>query len=76
MSGSARGTFILNSTKGTNCSTIKVKGLKDVAAAREFVTVDKALMSEIAMNPSMYYFNVHTKAYSSGAVRGQLGKKK
>ena len=102
MSGSASGTFILNSTKGTICSTIKVKGLTDVAAAhihkgakgvdgppvvtfdtmkfnaaaQECVTVDKALMSEIAMNPSMYYFNVHTKAYASGAVRGQLGKKK
>ena len=101
MSGSAKGTFILNSAKGTVCATIKIKGLKDVAAAhihkgakgvdgppvvtfdtmkfnsasQSCVKVDKALMSEIEMNPSMYYFNVHTKAYSSGAVRGQLGKK-
>lgn len=102
MSGSAKGTFMLNSKKATICTNIKTKGLIDVAAAhihkgamgvdgppfvtfdimkfdsasRDCVKVDKALLSDIEMNPSMYYFNVHTKAYFSGAVRGQLGKKK
>ena len=101
-SGSAKGTFMLNSKKATICTSIKTEGLIDVAAAhihkgamgvdgppfitfdtmkfdsasQDCVKVDKALLSDIEKNPSMYYFNVHTKAYFSGAVRGQLGKRK
>lgn len=102
MSGSSSGTFILNSAKGTLCSTIKTKGLVDVAsshihkgakgvdggvvvtfntmkfnsASQSCVKVAKALLSQIAMNPSQYYFNVHTKTSPGGAVRGQLAKQK
>ena len=36
------------------------------------VKVSHAVLAEIAMNPAGYYFNVHTKAIPSGAVRGQL----
>ena len=50
--------------------------MKFDSASRDCVKVDKALLLDIEKNPSMYYFNVHTKAYFSGAVRGQLGKKK
>ena len=102
MSGSAQGTFLLNSKKATICANIKTKGLTDVAAShihkgakgvdgppfvtfdikkfnsesQDCVKVDRALFSDIEKNPSMYYFNVHTKTYFAGAVRGQLGKKK
>ena len=31
------------------------------------------LLGDISMNPSMYYFNIHTKTFPAGAVRGQLG---
>ena len=50
--------------------------MKFNSAAQSCVKVEKALLSDIGMNPSMYYFNVHTKTYSGGAVRGQLRKKK
>ena len=50
--------------------------LKFNSASQNCVSIDKALLSDISKYPSMYYFNVHTKAYFSGAVRGQLGKKK
>lgn len=36
------------------------------------VKVTNKLASDIAMNPAMYYVNVHTKAFPDGAVRGQL----
>lgn len=50
--------------------------LKFNSASQNCVKVDKALLSAISKSPSMYYFNVHTKDYFAGAVRGQLGKKK
>jgi len=95
---SASGTFVINQSKGTICTTIRTKGLKDIAAAhihkgakgvdggpvvtfdtmkfntRECVKAAPTLLADMAMNPAMYYFNVHTKAFSAGAVRGQLGK--
>lgn len=36
------------------------------------VKVAAKILSAIAMNPSMYYLNVHTAKYPEGAVRGQL----
>lgn len=30
------------------------------------------ILGGITMDPANYYFNVHTKAYADGAVRGQL----
>lgn len=102
MDGSSTGTFILNSTKGTICSTIKTMGLVKVTGShihkgakgvdgavvatfdtmkfnsvpQNCVKVAASLLSEIARRPSLYYFNVHTKAMPMGAVRGQLGKSK
>lgn len=34
--------------------------------------VDRALLSQIAANPQLFYVNVHTEEFPSGAVRGQL----
>jgi hypothetical protein len=42
------------------------------AKAATCVKVDPKILGDIAMNPSMYYFNVHTAKYPDGAVRGQL----
>ncbi len=39
---------------------------------RACATADPALAAEIAGNPGSFYFNVHTPAFSAGAVRGQL----
>ena len=36
------------------------------------VTVTTALASEIAGNPSGFYVNLHTAAFSTGEIRGQL----
>jgi Cu/Zn superoxide dismutase len=38
------------------------------------VKVAHSLLVNIAKNPDMYYFNVHTKVIPSGAVRGQLSR--
>jgi hypothetical protein len=35
-----------------------------------------ALLGMIATTPANYYFNVHTKKYPDGAVRGQLAEGK
>jgi hypothetical protein len=39
-------------------------------------TIDLALGQAILKNPHKYYANVHTAAFPSGAIRGQLGRKK
>ena len=98
---SAKGTFILNKSKGTICSSVTTKGLTNIigshihtgvkgVVAEIVVTIDAlkinevgtscvkvapALLADIAANPSSYYFNVHTKSFPGGAVRGQLVKK-
>ncbi len=38
------------------------------------VSVDKALLKEIAENPGNFYVNVHNAEFPKGAIRGQLGK--
>ena len=43
---------------------------------RSCVSVSGAVAKDIAMNPTMYYFNLHSKLYGGGVVRGQLGAKK
>jgi hypothetical protein len=42
------------------------------AKAATCIKVAPKVLADIAMNPSMYYFNVHTAKYPDGAVRGQL----
>jgi hypothetical protein len=32
----------------------------------------RALVADIAANPSEYYVNVHNKPYPAGEIRGQL----
>lgn len=39
---------------------------------RGCVAADPALVADIATNPAEYYVNVHTAAFGSGAIRGQL----
>ena len=36
------------------------------------VKASAAVLSDIAMKPAAYYFNLHTPAFPAGAVRGQL----
>ena len=38
------------------------------------VTVDKALLREIAQSPAAFYVNVHTTTYPGGQVQGKLAK--
>ena len=40
------------------------------------ISVAPTLMADITNNPALYYVNFHTKAYSAGAIRGQLAASK
>jgi len=42
------------------------------AKAATCVKVAPKVLADMAMNPNMYYLNVHTTKYPDGAVRGQL----
>ena len=44
----------------------------DPGASSGCVAIDVALAAEIQANPRGFYANVHTTAFPSGAVRGQL----
>ena len=44
----------------------------DPGASSGCVKVDTALLADIEAHPRAYYANVHTSAFPSGAVRGQL----
>jgi hypothetical protein len=39
---------------------------------RDCVSVDPALLADIAANPSNYYVNLHNSRFPGGAIRGQL----
>jgi len=45
---------------------------KEIGKGRVCTTASKTLLSDIIANPAGYYYNVHTPAFSAGAVRGQL----
>jgi CHRD domain len=47
----------------------------DPGASSGCVTIDPTLGQAILKNPHKYYANVHTAAFPSGAIRGQLGRK-
>lgn len=99
--GSASGTFILNTAKNTICFTnMKTKGLTDLTGAhihlgasgidgsififfdisnfnkvkQTCMKADHSVLLDISKHPGDYYFNVHTKKFPGGAVRGQLKK--
>jgi CHRD domain len=44
----------------------------DPGASSGCVAIDPALAAEIQANPRGFYANVHTTAFTAGAVRGQL----
>lgn len=43
-----------------------------VTGGRNCAKAKKSLILKIALHPRRFYFNVHTKAYAGGAIRGQL----
>lgn len=100
-SGSASGTFTLNTTKSTICFlNMKKRGLSKITGAHIHLgasgidgsifasfdvsrfnksgsvclKVDRLVLLDIVKYPADYYFNVHTKDFPAGAVRGQLKK--
>jgi hypothetical protein len=43
-----------------------------VTGGAHCVTAPRKLIRKIALHPKRYYFNIHTGAFPSGAIRGQL----
>jgi hypothetical protein len=53
---------------------IPLKAFRFNAQGRTCQKVNAALLKDIIAKPSAFYFNVHTRKYAAGAVRGQLEK--
>ncbi len=51
---------------------IPLKAFRFNAQGRTCQKVNAALLKDIIAKPTAYYFNVHTRKYPAGAVRGQL----
>ena len=51
---------------------LRAPGSGDPGATSGCVTVRRALARQMLRNPQRFYWNVHTKRYPAGAVRGQL----
>jgi hypothetical protein len=51
---------------------IPLKAFRFNAKGRTCQKVNTELLKDIIAKPSAYYFNVHTRKYPAGAVRGQL----
>lgn len=43
-------------------------------ASSKCFSVEKALAASLIADPANFYVNIHTAAYPSGAIRGQLGR--
>lgn len=43
-------------------------------ASSKCYSVEKALAASLIADPANFYVNIHTAAYPSGAIRGQLGR--
>jgi hypothetical protein len=51
--------------------------LEDCVSAGETPNAfDRARLIDIVKNPQNYYVNIHTTAFTGGAIRGQLGRGK
>lgn len=57
---------------GTVVVTLDVKAFNSRVKAPTCVKVRAAFVRGIYNKPSLFYFNVHTKAFPNGAVRAQL----
>ncbi len=52
---------------------IDLEGCTEGSAAFPF---DRARLKDIIQHPQNYYVNIHTSAFTGGAIRGQLSKKR
>lgn len=50
-----------------NASSVRERGCVD--------GIDRALLRDIRRHPSDFYVNIHNADFTSGAIRGQLGRK-
>lgn len=51
---------------------IDLEGCTEGTALHPF---DRARLKDVIQNPQNYYVNIHTSAFTAGAIRGQLSKK-
>ncbi len=52
---------------------IDLEGCTEGTALHPF---DRARLKDVIQNPQNYYVNIHTSAFTGGAIRGQLSKKR
>jgi hypothetical protein len=52
---------------------IDLEGCTEGTATHPF---DRARLKDIIQNPQNYYVNIHTTAFTGGAIRGQLSKRR